>query len=161
MLDSARNEVSPPVMKGDPILLVEDDSSQSLLVQRVLSKAGLTNSVRAFDDGQDAIWYLDGHGLYSDRLRHPMPALVLLDLHVPNKSGLEILAWIRQQPDLFDLPVIMLSGSSESQDIDRAFDLGANTYLVKPVGFDALLDAVTGLGLPWTIERRRRSTDDA
>lgn len=160
MLDSARNEVLSPVVKGDPILLVEDDSSQSLLVQRVLAKAGLTNAVRAFDDGQEAIRYLDGHGPYSDRLRHPVPALVLLDLHVPNKSGLEILSWIREQPDLSDLPVIMLSGSSESKDIDRAFDLGANTYLVKPVGFDALLDAVTGLGLPWTIERRRRSTDD-
>jgi DNA-binding response OmpR family regulator len=80
--------------------------------------------------------------------------LILLDLHIPGKSGLEILAWVRQLPEFNDVPVIMLSGSTESEDIDRAFGLGAESYLVKPVAFDALVDAVTSLGLPWVILSR-------
>jgi DNA-binding response OmpR family regulator len=139
-----------------PIMLVEDDGGQALLVQKVLAKSGLTNPVRTFGDGQEAIAYLGGQGPYSDRTEHPLPAVALLDVHVPHKSGLEILTWLRQQSDLVNVPVIMLSGSSESTDIDRAFELGADTYLVKPVGFDALLDALTGLGLPWAIGRRHR-----
>ena len=143
-----------------PIVLVEDDRDQALLVKQVLAKAGLMNTLLTFHDGQEAADYIQGRGSYADRTRRPLQALALLDVHVPNKSGLEILASIRQQPDLADLPVIMLSGSSESTDIDRAFDLGADTYLVKPVGFDALLDAVKGLSLPWAIDRIPRHSDD-
>ncbi|TML02303.1 MAG: response regulator, partial [Actinobacteria bacterium] len=87
----------------------------------------------------------------ADRTHFPLPVLILLDLHVPGRSGLELLTWLRQQPNLDRIPVVMLSGSSESEDIDRAFELGANSYLVKPVAFDTLLDTVTGLGLPWMI----------
>jgi len=136
---------------GPPILLVEDDASQALLVDRVLRKTRLTNPLIALRNGDDAIAYLEGHGRYSDRELTPLPVLVLLDVHVPGKSGLEILSWLREQPALGHIPVVMLSGSGESEDIDRAFALGAESYLVKPVAFDALLDTVSSLGLAWTI----------
>ena len=136
------------------IVLVEDDPGQTLLVQRVLSKAGLANPVRAFNDGEDALGYLSNGDRPTDASEDLLPALVLLDLHIPRKSGLEILAWIRGTPDFDRVPVIMLSGSTESEDIDRAFEFGAESYLVKPVAFDALVDAVTSLALPWAILRR-------
>jgi len=136
---------------GPPILLVEDDRGQSLLVERVFRKAGVANPLRVFHEGNGALAYLGGQETYADRTHFPLPALILLDLHVPGRSGLELLTWLREQPNLDRIPVVMLSGSSESEDIDRAFELGANSYLVKPVAFDALLDTVTGLGLPWMI----------
>ncbi len=136
---------------GPPILLVEDDRGQSLLVERVFRKAGVANPLRIFHEGNGALAYLEGQEGYADRARFPLPVLVLLDVHVPGRSGLELLTWLRQQPTLDRIPVVMLSGSSESEDIDRAFELGANSYLVKPVAFDALLDTVSGLGLPWMI----------
>jgi CheY-like chemotaxis protein len=137
-----------------PILLVEDDASQAMLVERVLRKARLANPLISFSHGDEAIAYLEGRGQYDDRSRYPLPILALLDLHVPGKSGLEILTWLRGQRDLDHVPAVVLSGSAESEDIDRAFDLGAESYLVKPVAFDALLDTVGSLGLPWMILRR-------
>lgn len=136
---------------GPPILLVEDDASQAMLIERVLREAHLANPLLAFRNGEEAITYLQGRGQYGDRSRYPLPALVLLDVHIPGKSGLEILTWLRRQSALDHIPAVMLSGSAESQDIDRAFELGAASYLVKPVAFDALLDTVGSLGLSWVI----------
>ncbi len=154
-------DVTPePVLQrattGPPILLVEDDASQALLIERVLAKAGLINPVRAFSDGQEALLYLGNEESHSAA---QIPALVLLDLHLPGKSGLEILEWLRQHQAFRNLPVIMLSGSTESEDIDRAFQLGADSYLVKPVAFDALVDAVTGLDLRWMIVGRKEDLE--
>ena len=157
-----RQTQAPPTAEeaGPPILLVEDDRGQSLLVERVLRKAGLANPLRVFHEGNGALASLAGEDDYADRTRFPLPALVLLDLHVPGRSGLELLTWLRGQPGLGGIPVVMLSGSSESADIDRAFELGANSYLVKPVAFDALLDTVSGLGLPWMILSRKGAAGD-
>ncbi|MGH2556605.1 MAG: response regulator [Actinomycetota bacterium] len=146
-----RLPADPEGRAGPPILLVEDDASQALLVERVLARAQLTNPLTAFRRGDDAIAYLQGSGPFSDRAQYPLPALMLLDVHVPGKSGLEILGWLREQPALGHIPVVVLSGSAESEDIDRAYELGAESYLVKPVAFDALLDTVSSLGLAWTI----------
>lgn len=134
-----------------PILVVEDDQSHALLISRVLAKARLANPVVAFHDGNQAFDYLSGHGEYGDRERQPLPVLVLLDLHVPGISGLDLLQHIRERPDLQSLPVIIFSGSGESGDINRAFELGVDTYLVKPVAFDALLDAIGELRLDWVL----------
>ncbi|HEY3209626.1 MAG TPA: response regulator [Actinomycetota bacterium] len=142
-----------------PILVVEDDTAHALLVERVFQKAGLMNPVVAFRDGREAAAYLAGDGPYSERIRHPLPVLVLLDNGVPGMSGLAVLSWIREQPGLEQLPVIMFSGSTESEDIDRAFQLGADSYLVKPVAFEALIDTVSGLGLPWILLDRRTRDD--
>lgn len=146
---------------SSPILLVEDDASQAMLVERVLRKARLANPLIALSNGDDAIAYLDGSDPYEDRAQNPLPILVLLDVHVPGKSGLEILTWLRGQPALDHVPAVVLSGSAESDDIDRAFELGAESYLVKPVAFDALLDTVGSLGLPWMILRREKDPGPA
>lgn len=107
--------------------------------------------MEAFDNGDRAVEYLEGRGPYEDRSLHPLPALVLLDAHVFGRPGLDVLAWIREHPDLRSLPVLMLSGSGDSEDIERAFQLGVDSFLVKPVAFEALVDAVNSLQLSWAI----------
>ena len=95
--------------------------------------------------------YLAGEGPFADRQRHPFPVLVLLDLKLPRRSGLEVLEWIRAQTGLKRLPVVVLTSSKEATDVNRAYDLGANSYLVKPVGFDSLLELVKSLEVYWLI----------
>jgi CheY-like chemotaxis protein len=127
---------------GGPILLVEDDDDAVLLMQRALRRAGIGTDLHVADDGGAAIDYLAGQGPYADRARWPLPALVLLDLNLPRRSGLEVLAWVRTQPGLRRLPVVVLTTSREPHDVERAYDLGANSYLVKPSGLSDLVHLV-------------------
>jgi CheY-like chemotaxis protein len=100
--------------------------------------------------GEEAVDYLAGDGGFADRDRHPFPTLMLLDLQLPRRSGHEVLQWLRAQAeDLKRLPVVVLTSSREPRDINRAYELGANSYLVKPVSFDALLDLVQLLERYW------------
>ncbi|MBI3546053.1 MAG: response regulator [Gammaproteobacteria bacterium] len=131
------------------VLLVEDDPNDVLLVQRAFRKAGVVASMSVVNDGQAALDYLNGRGVYADRGVYPLPALMLLDLKLPRKSGHEVLEWMRAQPALKRVPVVMLTSSKESADINRAYDLGANSYLVKPVAFNDLLSLVKTLDLYW------------
>lgn len=133
------------------ILLVEDDPNDQLLIRRAFSKAKLMNPLHIVDDGDAATAYLAGEGEYADRSLHPFPALILLDLKLPRRSGLEVLAWLREQPRSRRIPVVVLTSSEDSADIARAYDLGANSYLVKPVDFDGLLDLVRTAGLYWMV----------
>ncbi|MGH2675551.1 MAG: response regulator [Actinomycetota bacterium] len=130
-----------------PILLVEDDESHALLVERVLGGARLANRIVTFRNGDDAVAYLERAGEGAEAL----PALVLTDFHVHGRNGLDVLAWIRKQPGLEEVPVVMYSGSGGAENINRAFELGVDAYLVKPVAFDALLDAIDDLKLPWAL----------
>jgi len=134
---------------GQVILVVEDDPNDVLLIQRAFSKARILNPVRTVSNGDEAVAYVSGDGQYADREAYPFPVLVLLDLKLPRRSGLEVLAWVRSQPGLKRLPVVVLTSSRESSDINRAYDLGANSYLVKPVGFDSLLELVKSLEVYW------------
>jgi CheY-like chemotaxis protein len=133
------------------ILLVEDDSTDVLLIQRAFHKANLVNPVQVVENGDEAIAYLAGRDRYGDREMYPFPTLMLLDLKLPRKSGLEVLAWLRQQPQLKRLPVVVLTSSRETSDINHAYDLGANSYLVKPVTFDTLVAMVKSLDLFWMV----------
>jgi CheY-like chemotaxis protein len=133
------------------ILLVEDSADDVLLIQRAFRKANLINPISVVDDGEKAIQYLTGAGEYADRARHPLPVLVLLDLKLPRKSGHEVLAWIKQHPSFKRVPVVVLTSSTETVDVNRAYDLGANSYLVKPVGFDDLFAMVKTLQPYWMI----------
>ena len=135
-------------------LLVEDDPDQVLLIQRAFAEANLVNPLRVVRDGAEAIDYLSGTGAFSDRTRHPLPSLILLDLRLPKKSGLEVLEWIRADPALKATPVVVLTSSSEPTDIDKAHALGVNAYLVKPVRFADLLELVKGVGMYWMILNR-------
>lgn len=133
------------------ILLVEDNSTDALMVQRAFTKVGLRGRMEVASDGDKAVAYLSGQGPFADRSRHPLPMLILLDLKLPRRSGLEVLAWLRQQPLLKRLPAVVLTSSDDNADIATAYELGANSYLVKPVAFDALLELMKGLGLYWLV----------
>ena len=139
------------------ILLVEDDPNDVLLIRRAFTKAGLglPDCMQVVGDGEGAIDYLGGSGPYSSRERFPLPAVVLLDLKLPRKSGFEVLEWLRGQPGLRRIPVVVLTGSAQSSDVNRAFDIGANSYLVKPVGIDALTEIMRTLNLYWLLLNER------
>ena len=134
-----------------PILIVEDLKADAVLIERSLRKARITNPCNIVSDGQQAIDYLAGTGQYSDRSRFRTPVLMLLDLKLPRRDGFEVLTWIRQQDVLKRLPVVVLTASNRSGDINRAYDLGANSYLVKPVEDDALVELFRTLDLYWLI----------
>lgn len=132
------------------ILLVEDNPVDILLIQRAFRQADLSHiSLQIVRDGDAAVLYLSGEEEYSDRERYPLPILMLLDLKLPRRSGHEVLEWIRHQPDLKRLPVIMLTSSREAIDVNQSYDLGVNSYLVKPIGFTALVEMLRTLNLYW------------
>jgi CheY-like chemotaxis protein len=131
------------------ILHVEDDPNDVLLVQRALRKVNVATQLHTVADGDKAIRYLSGTEEFADRDRFPLPHLVLLDLKMPRKSGLEVLAWIRGQPRLKRVVVVVFTSSNHDQDINKAYELGANSYLVKPVGFDALYETIRNVNHYW------------
>jgi CheY-like chemotaxis protein len=133
------------------ILLVEDDPNDIILIKRAFEKANITNPLQVVENGEEAISYLTGKGRYGDRVKYPLPMLLLLDLKLPRKSGHEVLEWLRKQPMLKRLTVVVLTSSQQSSDINRAYDLGANSYLVKPVTFNALVEMVKVLNFYWVI----------
>lgn len=140
---------------SEPILLVEDDNADAMLIERAFRRARIDNPVRRVGDGDAAVQYLSGLSPYGDRDKHPLPVLILLDLKLPRRSGFEVLSWLRAQDSgVQRLPVVVLTSSSHSQDVNRAYDLGANSYLVKPGGPDALLEMIQKLDTYWlTINR--------
>src|SRR5437867_3833044 len=123
------------------ILQVEDDPNDVFLMQHAMKKAGLANPVHIVEDGQQAIDYLQGAGQFADREKFPFPGLMLLDLKLPYVMGLDVLKWIRQQPRM-PLVVIVLSASAEDADIAAAYRLGANAFLTKPSQASKLEDMV-------------------
>jgi len=124
------------------VLLVEDNPDDALLIRHAFNKAKLPNPLQVVEDGETALEYLSGQGVYADRTRFPIPGLILLDLKLPRKSGFDVLAWIRQQPSLDRLPVVVLTSHKEIPDINDAYDLGANFYLVKSIAFANLREMV-------------------
>lgn len=133
----------------NPVILVVDDSENDAFLMRVgFERAGFKQPLRFAVDGQDAIAYLEGEGRYANRIQFPLPTVVLMDLNMPRKDGFEALEWIRHHPTLKRLNVNMLSASSRPEDIVRAYDLGANSYLLKPGTLDGLVDIAKAL-LVW------------
>jgi CheY-like chemotaxis protein len=130
-------------------LLVEDDLNDVLLMQRAFRKANLTFPLHVARDGLEAIAYLSHQGQFADAARFPVPKLILLDLKMPRKDGFETLAWLRQQPGLRRIVAVVFSSSREIADINRAYDLGANSYLVKPGEFKTLVDMAKLLTTYW------------
>ncbi|MGG6240390.1 response regulator [Nodosilinea sp. AN01ver1] len=141
------------------ILLVEDNPKDVFLVQRAARKAGIITPLRVVSDGDAALSYLSGIAPYGDRAAYPLPVLVLLDLKLPRRSGAEVLSWIRQQPRLRRLPVVVLTSSREYADINGIYDLGANAYIVKPADLDQLVDILKTLNLHWIIYNEKPQID--
>lgn len=131
------------------ILLVEDNEDDVVLMRRALKEARITNPLMVLDNGEKAVNYLEGLGAFSDRKQYPLPAVVFLDLKLPLRSGHEVLEWIRRQPALQALVVVVLTASDEPSDIKRCYQLGANSYLVKPPTVDQLLDLAKAFKWYW------------
>lgn len=131
------------------ILHVEDDVNDVMLLHHACRKADVCFDVQAVHDGDEAISYLSGTDAFADREKHPFPELVLLDLKMPRLSGFDVLTWLRGNDSFKDLPVIVLTSSNHEIDVRRAYDLGANSYLVKPVGFQALVELARTIQNYW------------
>ena len=138
------------MLNDQTILLAEDDSNDVVLIQRAFNKAGLKHVLKTVRDGAQAVEYLAGKGPYSDRQKHPLPFLVLLDLKMPGKDGFEVLKWARGEPDLKRLLIVVLTSSILQADVDRAYELGANSYLVKPVEFSEMVHLLQRFEAYWT-----------
>jgi CheY-like chemotaxis protein len=136
-------------MNDNVILQVEDDPNDVMLVEMAFRQASPGLVLKVVTDGEQAISYLSGEGAFADRTKTPFPNLVLLDLKLPRKSGLEVLAWIRTQPGLKSLPVVVLTSSDQPTDISNAYDRGANSYLVKPANLDVLVEMAKAIQLYW------------
>jgi CheY-like chemotaxis protein len=114
------------------MLIAEDDPHDIFLIKRALDKSGLPIKPRFFNDGEEALDYLLGRGPFENRKTYPLPHLLLLDVKMPGKTGFDVLHDVRATPALKRLVTVMFSSSSEQRDVDRAYDLGANAYVVKP-----------------------------
>jgi len=133
------------------ILLVEDNPSDVGLTKRAFKKHRITNKIVVAEDGQEALDYLFGAGIHAARDVTVLPAVVLLDLNLPKLDGLEVLRRIRSDPRTSRLPVVILTTSREEQDIAESYDLGANSYIRKPVDFHQFAEALRQLGLYWLV----------
>ena len=118
------------------ILLAEDREDDIVLVRKAFQRAGIVNPLFVVRDGEEAIAYLQGSGRYSNREEFPLPDLLLLDLKMPKVDGFEVLKWLRQQSGFGSLRVIVLTASDAIRDVNVAYQLGANSFLVKPLEFD-------------------------
>ena len=130
---------------GTPILLAEDDENDVIMFRRASRHANLTNPLLVVNDGNEVIAYLSGEGKYADRKQFPIPGLLLLDLKMPRKDGFEVLQWLRSRPEFADLQVVVLTASDQFRDINRSYELGANSFLVKPTEFDEFVGMVEAL----------------
>lgn len=149
------------MLENEYILLVDDDPNDRLLIERAFQKAGLKDVLKTVPGGAEAIDYLRGLGRYADRDRHPLPFLVLLDLKMPSVGGFEVLQWVRSQANLKRVLVVVLTSSNLQTDVDRAYELGANSYLVKPVEFDEMVSMIRRFEVYWTEINRVPTTPSA
>ena len=131
------------------ILHVEDNSDDAELIEYAFEKVGISNPLVTVTDGDAAVDYLSGAGVFADRARYPLPALILLDLKLPRRSGVEVLRFLRNQATTKHTPVVVLTSSNQHDDIHRSYAAGANSYLVKPVGRAALIEMVQTLNAYW------------
>ena len=132
------------------ILLAEDSAADAEMTMRALKKNKLTNTVVWVKDGAEALEYLKREGRFADRARI-LPKLVLLDIKMPKVDGIEVLRVIRGDAALKSIPVVMLTSSAEERDIVESYELGVNSYLVKPVEFERFVDEVSRAGCYWTV----------
>ncbi len=135
--------------KPGTILVAEDDPTDAFFLQRAFAKGGIPVELHFVRDGQEAIDYLRGEPPFDARSAHPLPSLLLLDLKMPRLNGFDVLNWLKRQPGLKRLSVVIFSSSEESEDINKSYDLGANSYLVKPHAMEDLAKIVERLEKYW------------
>ena len=120
------------------ILLVDDSENDLILMHAAFKKANYDGSLQEVRNGEEAIAYLKGEGPFRNRNKFPLPTIMVLDLNMPKKDGFDLMAWVRAQPVLKRLAIVILTASMRNEDVERAFDLGANSFLVKPSNLEAL-----------------------
>lgn len=133
------------------ILIVEDDPRDAELIRRALQRAKLTNPLHLASDGVEALEFLFSEGRYRERAGSPNPKVVFLDLKLPKVDGLEVLRALRADERTRSIPVVVLTSSREAPDVEEAYRLGVNSYIVKPLDFDKFVDAVGELGFYWLL----------
>ncbi|PWC35582.1 response regulator [Azospirillum sp. TSO22-1] len=138
-------------MDQHKILLVEDNADDVELTLHAFRASRVANEVVVMRDGETALDYLFGTGAYAGRDVRDLPALVLLDLKLPGIGGIEVLRALRARPETRRVPVVVLTTSDETTDVGGCYDLGVNSYIRKPVAFDAFNDVVNQLGLYWLV----------
>jgi two-component system response regulator len=141
--------VNPATEIGADILLVEDDPNDAELISRALRRGGVAATMARVSDGVEALDYLFCRGAFAARPRVPLPKLMLLDLKLPKLTGLEVLRAIRADAGLKRLVVVMLTSSKEERDLAEAYDSGINSYVVKPVNFEQLMDSLARMTQYW------------
>lgn len=134
------------------VLLVEDDLNDIFLVKRAFKMAQIQNPLQVATDGLEAINYLQGEGKYADREAYPLPRLIVMDIKMPRKSGFEVLEWVKHHGPLRRIPVVIVSSSDNPSDINRAYEMGANAYMVKPVSFRAVEHLFESITHYWGLE---------
>ncbi len=131
------------------ILMADDDEDDHILVRAALAESQLPIDLHIVNNGEELLDYLYNRGLYADKTQAPSPGLILLDLNMPKKNGLEVLQDIKTDPMLRNIPVIVLSTSDDKEDIYHAYNLGANSFITKPVTFVALVEMMKTIGKYW------------
>ncbi|MDB6121047.1 MAG: two-component system response regulator [Pedosphaera sp.] len=142
------------MQNSDPstVLLVEDDLNDIFLVKRAFKKAHIPNPLQVVTDGEEAIHYFNGEGKYADRHHYPLPRLIVMDIKMPRKTGFEVLEWIKRDGILKRIPVVIVSSSDQPNDVNRAYELGANAYMIKPVNFKAVEGLFASITHYWGLE---------
>lgn len=138
-----------PLSKPVVILMAEDDADDRLLAQDALSESGLEHDLRFVENGEELMDYLGRRGKYAESEQAPRPGLILLDLNMPRKDGREALQEIKASADLRRIPLLVLTTSRADTDINRIYELGANSFITKPVTFDELVKVMTLIGQYW------------
>jgi two-component system response regulator len=139
------------------VLLVEDNMDDAALTIRALKAKNLSNNLVHLKDGAEALDYIFRKGVYANTVLENMPRLVLLDLKMPKVNGLEVLEKIKSDPTTRGIPVVVLTSSAEDPDIKKCYELGVNSYIVKPVEFDNFAETVADLGMYWMVLNRTTS----
>lgn len=141
------------------ILLAEDSEEDVILVRRAFRNAGITDQFHSVASGEEAIAYLSHEGKYADQAAFPLPSLLITDLKMPGKSGFDVVRWVRQHPALKRMIVIVLTSSTHRRDVDLCYELGVNSYLVKPVNASELFDLVGQIKACWLFSNQVPSVD--
>lgn len=137
------------MLSQNPILIAEDNEDDAELVRMALKKAGVVNPVHIVSNGADVLVYVKGEEPYSDRSLFPFPRLLLVDIKMPVLNGLEVLRWLRAHPDCSVIPTLVMSASRLEADVQTAYKLGANAYLVKPTRFEQFVEIFKRLNDFW------------
>ncbi|PYS99347.1 MAG: two-component system response regulator [Acidobacteria bacterium] len=131
------------------ILMADDDADDRMLTKDALTESRVLNDFRFVEDGEELLDYLKGRGAYADREKSPKPGLILLDLNMPKKDGREALKEIKADPELRRIPIVVMTTSKAEEDIYRSYDLGASSFITKPVTFDRLVELMKTMGQYW------------